>query len=225
MSTQGQIVFRTDLDAAIHALRRDLLAGGGPRISTIRNYNFAILPYPPQDEFRLRSRIHQLSNDLRAAGWVVQSIALQKLLFDRLRAVGDDYLQSILETERRLYRKAIAMSGNPAPPAPEAAMAHLKSKLAPHIEGPLGLAADVAREIERFCTENPDKTDRTVVFIGRAGALYPFFRTSALLKHIDGQTRNVPVVLLYPGERRDTTALSFMGVLDPDRDYRPRIYP
>jgi len=34
----------------------------------------------------------------------------------------------------------------------------------------------------------------------------------------------VPVVLLYPGKRRDLSALSFMGELQPDRDYRPRIY-
>jgi hypothetical protein len=67
--------------------------------------------------------------------------------------------------------------------------------------------------------------DRTLVLVGRSGALYPFFRTSALLKHIDGKTRNIPVVLLYPGERRDVTELSFMGELQPDRDYRPRIYP
>jgi hypothetical protein len=35
---------------------------------------------------------------------------------------------------------------------------------------------------------------------------------------------DVPVVLLYPGKRRDLSALSFMGELQPDRDYRPRIY-
>jgi hypothetical protein len=51
------------------------------------------------------------------------------------------------------------------------------------------------------------------------------FRTSSLLKHIDGRTRNVPVVLLYPGERRGPTGLSFMGVVNADSDYRPRIYP
>jgi hypothetical protein len=34
-----------------------------------------------------------------------------------------------------------------------------------------------------------------------------------------------PVVLLYPGERRGTTGLSFMGMLNSDNDYRPRIYP
>jgi hypothetical protein len=46
-----------------------------------------------------------------------------------------------------------------------------------------------------------------------------------LLKHIDGRTRGVPVVLLYPGKRRNLTALSFMGEVEPDGDYRPRIYP
>jgi hypothetical protein len=64
-----------------------------------------------------------------------------------------------------------------------------------------------------------------LALIGRAGALYPFFRSSALLRHLDGKTRNVPVVLLYPGERRGSTGLSYMGMLNPDNDYRPRIYP
>ena len=48
---------------------------------------------------------------------------------------------------------------------------------------------------------------------------------SALLKHIDGHTNNIPVVLLYPGLRLGMTALSFMGELPADTDYRPRIYP
>jgi hypothetical protein len=66
--------------------------------------------------------------------------------------------------------------------------------------------------------------ERAVVFLGRAGALYPFMRLSALLKHLDGHTHNVPVVLLYPG-RRTADGLSFMDQMPPDRDYRPRIYP
>lgn len=225
MSTQNEIVFRTDLGDAIAALRKDLRGEDGPRISTIRNYNFALLPYPPEDEFKLRARIHELSNELIAEGWIVKSIALQKLLFARLRALGDDYLESVIATERRLHKKALDFSKGSAAPAPAAAMAQLQSKLAQHIEGPLGLAADVQREIDRIWQESPDKASRTVIFIGRAGALYPFFRTSSLLKNLDGKTHNLPVVLLYPGERRDSTALSFMGVLDSDRDYRPRIYP
>ena len=119
-----------------------------------------------------------------------------------------------MNRERRLYDKD-----------PDRALAHLRDKIAPHIEGPEGIAADVARLINAFAAEHPDRADRTLVLLGRAGALYPFFRSSALLKHIDGKTKNIPVVLLYPGERKDTTALSFMGELDADRDYRPRIYP
>lgn len=225
MSTQNEIVFRTDLGDAVKALRDDLRGNDGPRISTIRNYNFALLPYRPEDEFKLRARIHELSTQLISDGWTVKSIALQKLLFTRLRAEGEDYLSSVIDTERRLHKKALVHSKGSAVPAPAAAMSQLQSKLAQHIEGPDGLAADVQREIERIWQASPDKAARTVIFIGRAGALYPFFRTSSLLKHLDGRTHNLPVVLLYPGERRDSTALSFMGVLEPDRDYRPRIYP
>ena len=48
-------------------------------------------------------------------------------------------------------------------------------------------------------------------------------RAGAALRHLDGQTGNVPVVLLYPGTKQGPTSLSFMGVLNPDSDYRPRI--
>ena len=108
---------------------------------------------------------------------------------------------------------------------PERGLNYLKSKLTPLIEGPEGIAADCCRIICDYADQNPEKADRTLALIGRAGALYPFFRSSALLRHLDGKTRNVPVVLLYPGERRGPTGLSYMGMLNPDNDYRPRIYP
>ena len=91
-----------------------------------------------------------------------------------------------------------------------------------------GIADDCARKIREFAAANPDKAERTLALIGRAGSLYPFFRSSALLKHLDGKTNHVPVVLLYPGTRRtdvSSGALSFMGLVAPDADYRPRIYP
>lgn len=208
-------LFQNDsLDEAVAALSRDLLADTGPQISTMRNYRFAILPYRPKDEFKLRRLMRRLTDDLQAAGWGVLPISLQKLLLERVRATGDGNVSALIDREKRLYEKD-----------PERALAHLRDKIAPHIEGPDGIAADVARLIADFAEAHPDRADRTVVLIGRAGALYPFFRSSALLKHIDGKTRNIPVVLLYPGERKDTTALSFMGELDADRDYRPRIYP
>jgi len=202
-----------DLDVAIAALRTDLLAAGGPQISTMRNYRFAILVYRPSEEIRLRKEIRGLSDHLKTEGWGVLQISLQKLLLDRIRGTGEANLESLIARERRLHERD-----------PERALAYLRDRIAPHIEGPNGIAADVIRLIDGFAEAYPLEADRTVIFISRAGALYPFFRSSALLKHIDGKTRNIPVVLLYPGERRDT-GLSFMGELPADRDYRPRIYP
>ena len=101
---------------------------------------------------------------------------------------------------------------------------HLQSQVSRLIVGPDGIAADCAKIISTHIQAHPDTADRTVVFIGRAGALYPFFRSSALLRHLSGRTHNVNVVLLYPGERQGDTGLSFMSRVAADSDYRPRIY-
>jgi hypothetical protein len=203
-----------DLDAALDALARDLSSADGPRISTMRNYRFAILPYLPAEEFKLRRKILALTEKLRGEGWAVLPISLQKLLLDRIRRTGDVHVANLIAREKRLQGRDQAR-----------ALEHIREKIAPHIEGSDGLAADVARLVGEFADQHPDLTDRCLVLIGRAGALYPFFRSSALLKHIDGKTRNIPVVLLYPGKRTDTNGLSFMGEMPADHDYRPRIYP
>jgi hypothetical protein len=205
---------RTQLDEAFAALRRDLVHVDGPRISTMRNYRYAIVPYDPADEFKLRQHVRELVGVLSASGWVVLTLSLHKLLLGRIRAMGDDVVQRLIEAERA----AAAIS-------PERGINYLRTKLGRELDGAAGIAADVSREILAFTEAHPDKAERTVVFVGRAGALFPFFRVSALLKHLDGRTRNIPVVLLYPGDRRGEAGLSFMGELDPDRDYRPRIYP
>jgi hypothetical protein len=208
------LLHQTRLQEAFTALRRDLIQEDGPRISTMRNYRFAIVQYQPTEEFKLRSEVQRLSADLVANGWMVLSISLQKLFFDRVRAHGGDWAERV-----------VAMETKTASIAPERGLNYLKSKLAPLIEGPDGIAADCSRIISQYVDQHPDDIDRTLALIGRAGALYPFFRSSALLRHLDGQTRTVPVVLLYPGERRGPTGLSFMGMLNADNDYRPRIYP
>lgn len=201
-------------EAAANALENDLLAPGGPRISTMRNHNFAILLYPPREEYRLRSRVRQLANRLETAeGWAVLTLALHELVFERIAAEKEaGWLEELVERERRLYERS-----------PERALNTIQSALAEFIDGPNGLAKDVADRIAAFRAQHPNAEDRTLVLLGRAGALYPFFRSSALLKHLGDRTLNTPVVLLYPGERRDG-GLSFMQQLEPDRDYRPRIY-
>ena len=203
----------TAVAAGIAALRKDLLRDEGPQISTVRNYNFAILPYPPDEEFALRAAIHDLSGDLRDAGWTTGTLRLHSLLLARLRAEGPDALDAIIAREKSL---AGAADGSRA-------LRMLKERVQNLIDKPDGIAGDVVRGVEGILAEC-DRPERAVVFLGRLGALYPFLRTSALLKHIAGRTQNVPVVLLYPGTVEGETGLRFMGVLEPDRDYRPRIY-
>lgn len=205
---------RAPVRDAFEALRQDLIHEDGPRISTMRNYRFAILQYDPADELAVRRETQRLFSDLTAYGWEVLPLDLSQLLVARIRAQPDGWADRVAAMEKRMAQQETGRGLN-----------YLKSKLSPLIEGPDGIAADVSREIGAHVDEHPDKVDRTLALIGRTGALYPFYRSSALLRHLDGRTRNVPVVLLYPGERRGQTALSFMGVLEPDSDYRPRIYP
>lgn len=199
------------LQQAISDLRADLIREGGPQISTMRNYRFAILQYEPQDEFALRAEVRKLGTSLISNGWVVLTIDLQKLMLDRIRREGDEFAARLITMEKRLDRNR--------------GLAMLSEKISHLIDGPKGIAGECSRIIQQHALENPDQVDRTVALIARAGALYPFYRSSALLRHLDGKTSNVPVVLFYPGTRQGQTGLSFMGILDPDNDYRPRIYP
>lgn len=205
---------RSALAATVAELRDDLLAEGGPRISTMGTYRFAILVYDPRREFELRREILRLKDDLEKLDWNVHAVSLHKLFFDRLRQeVGSELLERWTATEKRLAARA-----------PERGLQFLKEKAAQLVEGPGGIARDVERWIDGVLAEHRVDESRTLILLGRAGALYPFFRSSALLKHLDGRTHGLPVVLLYPGERRDKTRLSFMGELPADGDYRPRIY-
>ena len=62
-----------------------------------------------------------------------------------------------------------------------------------------------------------------IVFITRAGALFPFYRTSVLLGQLTDKVE-IPAVLLYPGEFDGAAGLRFMGVLDAEHNYRPKIF-
>ena len=67
--------------------------------------------------------------------------------------------------------------------------------------------------------ENPSN----IGAITRAGALFPFYRTSSLLEQLKGKIE-VPAVLFYPGELDGAAGLRFMGVLDAEHNYRPKIF-
>ena len=109
--------------------------------------------------------------------------------------------------------------------AQERGLNYLKSKLTPLIEGPDGIAADCSRVICEYADRNPELVDRTLALIGRAGAIYPFFRTSAIAPSPRRPHAERPGRPPLPGRTPQETGLSFMGILNPDNDYRPRIYP
>ncbi|PZO41938.1 MAG: DUF1788 domain-containing protein [Pseudanabaena frigida] len=203
----------SSIDRIVDAIKTDLMAEGGAKISPMRNYQFAIAVYSPDKEFKMRQKLRQMRDELQAAGWSVLFVSLFQLFLDRLKAMEPSYLEMMIAREKSLTARQS-----------ERGLNYLKEKLAPEIEGQEGLAQDVINKIEEFVRSNKLAPEKTLILLGRTGGLYPFFRSSGLLRYIDGKTGNLPVILLYPGERQDISSLSFMGEQPADRDYRPRIY-
>ena len=69
---------------------------------------------------------------------------------------------------------------------------------------------------------NPDPL-HDLVFILRTGALFPAYRTFSLLEQLKGRVQ-VPTVLFYPGDLEGASGLRFMGVLEAEHNYRPKIF-
>jgi hypothetical protein len=99
---------------------------------------------------------------------------------------------------------------------------------------PRGLRSvyDAVGEILRESPTLPDRVleeiegcaPRTAVFLYRAGALYPAYRTSTLLDDLRGRLAR-PVTLLYPGRLVGEYGLSFMDRTEPAYGYRALIVP
>lgn len=202
-----------NLKEKVEELKRDLLNPNGLQISTMNNYSFAILQYGPAEEFLMRELINELVNEMRQYGWRVKNVDLFDLMIKRLKSENDEEtIKELIDGEKRLFkRKGITRS-----------LKYLEQTMVADLEESEGIASDVIKEIELLVGDSDPS--QTLIFISRAGALYPFYRTSGLLRYLDGKTSNVPVILLYPGSRLGVTSLSFMDKHQPDSDYRPRIY-
>src|SRR5262249_7090683 len=77
---------------------------------------------------------------------------------------------------------------------------------------------------DRVIAEVSQCEERTAVFLYRAGALYPAYRTSTLLDDLRGRLPR-PVTLLYPGRLVGAYGLSFMDSTEPAYGYRALIVP
>ena len=185
-------------------LKQDLepvLASPDPRgrLSAYHDMPYAIFHYPPDVEFDLRSELDLLATRLENAGKRVTRISLAECLFSAIAAEGYS-AQDMLENE------------------PVTGVQTMVDTIHNILGSSNPLVDLVAAQLP--ADQSPTKD---VVLLSRTGALFPVYRSHALLEQMKGRL-NVPAVLFYPGELDGPTGLSFMGVLDPDPNYRPRIF-
>ena len=170
-----------------------------PLISAYHDMPYAIFRYPPEEEFAVRSEVRLLQTRLEQGGKRITTVSLAKCLATALHTEGMD-------------GEALAQ-------------AEVRVGLDKTIETVFEIISS-CQPLDKLVVEQiPTNSDplRHVVFIARAGALFPMYRTSSLLEQLKGKV-DVPSVLFYPGLLEGAAGLRFMGVLDPEHNYRPRIF-
>ena len=170
-----------------------------PEISAYHDMPYAIFRYPPEDEFAVRRELTMLKTRLEAAAKRVTVISLAKCLDTALQRSG-------MTTER--IAQAEKTTG--------------VVKMADTIHAVLSSRQPLDELVAEGLPPDADPL-RDVVMINRAGALFPFYRTSSLLEQLKGKV-TVPAVLFYPGELDGAAGLRFMGLLDAEHNYRPKIF-
>lgn len=168
------------------------------RISAYHDMPYALFRYDAEEEFELRQQVTLLETRLSQKGKRIKRISLAECL--------DEAMQS----QRPLEEWFAAERDQGVDTIVETVHAVL-SEYAPLVD----LVA------ERM-PENPDPF-RDVVFILRTGALFPMYRTFSLLEQLKGRV-DVPTILFYPGALDGASGLRFMGVLDAEHNYRPKIF-
>ena len=170
-----------------------------PGISAYHDMPYAIFRYAPEAELAVRQETALLATRLEQAGKRVTSISLSECLHEALSAEGLDHT-ALAEAERSVGLESTV-----------ATIHQVLSEYRP-LDGLV--AARIPADAEPL---------RDVVLIVRAAALFPLYRTSSLLEQLKGKV-HVPAVLFYPGELDGAAGLRFMGVLDAEHNYRPKIF-
>lgn len=169
-----------------------------PRISAYHDMPYALFRYDPEEEFELRKQVTMLETRLSQKGKRIKRISLAECLDEAMRSQRP--LEEWFAAEREQGVETVVETVH-----------SVLSEYKPLVE----LVA------ERMPTE-PDPL-RDIVFILRTGALFPVYRTFSLLEQLKGRV-HVPTVLFYPGDLDGASGLRFMGVLDAEHNYRPKIF-
>jgi hypothetical protein len=169
-----------------------------PAISAYHDMPYAIFRYPPEAEFELRKELAMLQTRLDHAGKRVTTINLADLL--RSAIESESSIRALVDAE-----KTVGLS--PAIATVHEILSHYRP---------------ITELVVQCMPSDPDPL-HDIVFIVRAGALFPVYRTSSLLEQLKGRIV-APSILFFPGELDGAAGLRFMGVLDADHNYRPMIF-
>lgn len=187
----------------VHRLTRVLepvLASADPRqqMSAYHDMPYALFRYDPEEEFELRSQVSLLETRLSQGGKRVFRISLAQCLTKAMTSVQP--LEDWFEAERRQGLESI-------------------------VETVHATLAEYAPLVDLVAERMPSDPDplMDIVFVTRTGALFPMYRTFSLLEQLKGRVV-VPTVLFYPGTLDGAAGLRFMGVMDAEHNYRPKIY-
>ncbi|WP_175725599.1 BREX protein BrxB domain-containing protein [Burkholderia ambifaria] len=169
-----------------------------PRISAYHDMPYALFRYDPEDEFELRKQVTLLETRLSQKGKHVTRISLAECLDEAMRSQRP--LEEWFTTEREQGVESI-------------------------VETVHSVLSEYAPLVELVAARMPDDPDplRDVVLILRTGTLFPVYRTFSLLEQLNGRV-HVPTILFYPGDLDGAAGLRFMGVLDAEHNYRPKIF-
>jgi hypothetical protein len=169
------------------------------RISTYHDMPYALFRYGPEEEFELRKQVSMLETRLiTQRGKRIKRISLAECLDEAMRAQRP--LEDWFAAEREEGTETT-------------------------VETVHSVLSDYTPLFDLVASRMPAAPDplKDIVFILRTGALFPVYRTFSLLEQLKGRV-DVPTVLFYPGELDGAAGLRFMGVLDAEHNYRPKIF-
>jgi len=168
------------------------------RISAYHDMPYALFRYDPEEEFGLRKQVTLLETRLSQKGKRIKRISLAECLDEAMRSQRP--LEEWFEAEREQGVSTI-------------------------VETVHSVLSDYSPLVDLVAARMPEDPDplRDIVFILRTGALFPVYRTFSLLEQLKGRV-HVPTLLFYPGELDGAAGLRFMGVLDAEHNYRPKIF-
>lgn len=163
---------------------------------------YQLYVYRPADEFAVRRELGELRDWLAAREITCVSVSLADLFWAALAEHGP--VDVVIQMERDAVGEPLALE-----------------EVNHSIAEVLRMAPTLP---DRVAAALADCGPRTAAFLYRAGALYPVYRTSALLDDLRDRRLTVPVTLMYPGSVEGQFGLRFMDRREPAFGYRATIY-